>query len=149
MKTISPFLLACLWLISSQAWSESADTRTIIWLKDAEKTALLAEMRGFLSASQQILEAALAEEADTVEQAARPMGVKLMKSTPDSLKAKLPKGFGELGSKTHLGFEEIANEAAGIGDTTVILKQLAKLQTNCIACHATFQFKIGSVRNID
>jgi len=28
------------------------------------------------------------------------MGVKLMKSTPDALKTKLPKGFGELGSRT-------------------------------------------------
>jgi len=134
--------MAVLWLISNQAWSESADNRTVIGLTDTEKTALLSEMRQFLSASHQILSAALTEDADAVEAAARPMGVKLMKSTPDALKTKLPKGFGELGSRTHLGFEEIANEASGMGDTNVILKQLAKLQTNCIACHAHYQFKV-------
>lgn len=149
MKPVNLFFMACLCAISSQAWSESTDTRTIIWLEDAEKTALLAEMRSFLSASQQILTATLADDAEAIEQAARPMGVKLMQATPDTLKAKLPKGFGELGSKTHLGFEEIANEASGIGDATVILKQLAELQTNCIACHARFQFKVVSLGNLD
>jgi len=66
MKTIRLTLMAVLWLISNQAWSESADNRTVIWLTDTEKTALLSEMRQFLSASHQILSAALTEDADAV-----------------------------------------------------------------------------------
>jgi len=66
MKTIRLTLMAVLWLISNQAWSESADNRTFIWLTDTEKTALLSEMRQFLSASHQILSAALTEDADAV-----------------------------------------------------------------------------------
>lgn len=143
MKTFRVYFISILCLISIQAWAESADKRAIIWLTDAEKTALLTEMRNFLTASQAILQAALAEDTDAIEAAARPVGIKLMKNTPDALKAKLPKGFGQIGSKTHLGFETIANEASGMGDTRLILEQLAKLQTHCIACHARYQFKIS------
>lgn len=146
MKTLAPYFMVVLCFISTQAWSESTDNREIIWVSDAEKTALLTEMRNFLSASQQILAAALSEEVDAIEAAARPVGIKLMKNTPDALKAKLPKGFGKLGSKTHLGFENIANEASGMGDTTLILQQLATLQTHCIACHARYQFKVTQIK---
>lgn len=132
--------------LSSQVMAEDKDTREIIWLTEAEKTALLTEMRHFLSASQQILAASLMEDAEAVEAAARPMGMKLMKNTPPALKQKLPARFGELGSKTHLGFEEIANEAGGMGDSSVMLKQLAQLQTNCIACHARYQFKVAPIQ---
>ena len=141
MKTISKLFATFILCFSTQVFAQSADSREVIWLTDTQRTAVLAEMRQFLTASQQILAASLDENPDAIEAAARPMGIKSMKGTPQSLREKLPSGFGQLGSKTHQGFEEIANEAVGMGDTSIILRQLSELQKNCIACHARYQLK--------
>lgn len=135
-------LIASLTGTSSLALAQEADSREIIWLSGAERAALMSEMRQFLSTSQQILEASLAEDMKKVEQLARPVGIKLMKDTPASLKDKLPAGFTQLGPQAHLGFENIADEASGLGDKTIILQQLADLQKNCVACHAQYQIRV-------
>lgn len=135
-------LIASLTSTSGLALAQEADSREVIWLSGAERAALMSEMRLFLSTSQQILEATLAEDMTKVETLARPVGVKLMKDTPASLKDKLPAGFTQLGPQAHLGFENIADEASGLGDQTIILQQLADLQKSCVACHAQYQIKV-------
>jgi cytochrome c556 len=122
----------------------ATDARTIVWLSEEEQTLLLSEMRQFLVASQKILAASLKNDMETVEATARNVGIQQMRSTPDSLRAKLPKGFKALGPKVHRGFEDIANEAETLGDSTVILKRLAQLQKNCIACHAAYRVKAAT-----
>ncbi|MGE4499601.1 MAG: hypothetical protein AB7C96_04570 [Hydrogenovibrio sp.] len=126
-------------LISLPAFS--ADNRTVVWLNEEEQAMLLSEMRQFLVASQKILAASLKDDMETVEATARNVGIQQMRSTPPSLRAKLPKGFKALGPKVHRGFEDIANEAETLGDSTVILERLAQLQKNCIACHAAYRVK--------
>lgn len=126
-------------LISLPAFS--ADNRTVVWLNEEEQAMLLSEMRQFLVASQKILAASLKDDMETVKATARNVGIQQMRSTPPSLRAKLPKGFKALGPKVHRGFEDIANEAETLGDSTVILERLAQLQKNCIACHAAYRVK--------
>jgi cytochrome c556 len=57
------------------------------------------------------------------------------------LQVKLPQGFTQLGPQVHIGFEEIADEAATMGDAQVVLQRLAELQKLCIQCHAIYRLE--------
>lgn len=142
MKKHLTIIATALVSLSVFSQAQATDSREIIWLSAAERSALMEEMRNFLSTSQQILIATLAEDMAQVESVARPMGVKLMKETPQSLTEKLPAGFTKIGPQAHMGFEDIADEAAGIGDQKIILHRLAELQASCVACHAVYQIKV-------
>jgi hypothetical protein len=119
-------------LIAVASWlsfnTAHADSRSVVWLSADQKSAFLQEMREFMSASQQILEASLADDMTRVEKAAREVGIKMINNTPASLKAKLPPGMMKLGPATHKAFEDIANEAETLGDKNEILHKLATLQ---------------------
>jgi len=136
----------CLWGSLAQAGSQEksaeVDAREIIWVTPSEKSVLLGEMRGFLEATQKILEASLADDMETIEAAARAVGVKMMRATPKGLHDKLPSGFTALGPKAHMGFENIADEATGMGDREVVLEHLAGLQKICNDCHAIYRFEV-------
>lgn len=135
-------VLSGLILLSYAFSSYATDQRQVIWVSAEEKSALLAEMRGFLVASQAVLHASLSEDMQVVEQAARPVGVKALKSTPEAILKKLPAGFTAIGPRVHQAFEVIADEATGLGDRQIILETLADLQTHCIACHAAYRFEV-------
>ena len=131
-------------MVTQVAASESADAREIIWVSADEKAALLSEMRAFLEASQQILEGSLADDMDVIEEAARSVGMKMMRGTPKELHKKLPSGFTALGPKAHRGFETIADEALGMGDREVVLQHLAELQKTCNKCHSIYRFEVNN-----
>ncbi len=136
----------CLWGSLAQAGSQEKsaelDAREIIWVTPSEKSALLGEMRGFLEATQKILEASLADDMEAIERAARAVGIKMMKATPKALHDKLPSGFTDIGPKAHMGFESIADEAVGMGDREVVLEHLAALQKTCNGCHSIYRFEV-------
>lgn len=138
-KSVISLLFMVAMAFSNFAYS---DERTAIWLSADQKGMFLKEMRQFMSASQKILEASLADNMTEVEKSAREVGIKMIRNTPKSLKKKLPPGMMKLGPATHRGFESIANEASTLGDKTVILQKLANLQKNCVACHQAYQIKI-------
>ena len=136
----------CLWGSLAQAGSQEksaeVDAREIIWVTPSEKSVLLGEMRGFLEATQKILEASLVDDMEAIETAARAVGIKMMKATPKALHDKLPSGFTDLGPKAHMGFENIADEAVGMGDREVVLEYLAALQKTCNGCHSIYRFEV-------
>ncbi len=129
-------------LAASMVQTVSADEREIIWVSAEEKSVLLAEMRSFLEATHKILEGSLADDMEVIEQAARPVGVKMMRATPKALHEKLPAGFTAIGPKAHRGFEGIADEAVGMGDREEVLQQLAELQKTCIQCHNLYRLEV-------
>lgn len=126
----------------SQEKGAEVDAREIIWVTAGEKSVLLTEMRSFLEATQKILEGSLADDMEVIETAAREVGIKMMKGTPKALHDKLPSGFTALGPKAHMGFENIADEAAGMGDREVVLEYLAALQKTCNGCHSIYRFEV-------
>lgn len=126
-------------LVTALASPVQADERTPIWLNGEERGTILQEMRGFLSASQAILQATMEGNMETVEKTARKVGLAQARAVPPTLSNKLPEGFRKLGPQVHLGFEAIADEATTMGDREVILKRLAQLQKNCIRCHAAYR----------
>ena len=137
---LSSFL--SLFLMIQVTTSQAADDREVIWVSASEKAQLLSEMRAFLKASQQILEANLAGNMEAVAEAARLEGVKLFNETPEAITEKLPITFSMIGPRAYMGFERIVDEAEGAGDMQEIFSQLAQLQKNCIACHGLFRFDV-------
>jgi len=131
-----------LFLMVQVTASQAADDREVIWVSASEKALLLSEMRAFLKASQQILEANLAGDMKAVAKAASLDGVKLFNETPKTISEKLPITFRMIGPRAYMGFESIVDEAEGSGDMQEIFSALAQLQKNCIACHALFRFEV-------
>ncbi len=115
------------------------DGRQSLMLEVGERNLVLAEMRMFLSAAQQIIQAANEGDAEAVAKAAREVGRAAQQAVPGSLMKKLPLEFKKLGFDTHGKFDQLAMDAEEFGDTAVSLKQLGVLMQNCVACHAGYR----------
>ncbi len=122
---------------------ETLDGRQTIIVNASERELILAEMRDFLLAGQQITAAIADNQPRAAAAAARRVGAQARRAVPDSLMIKLPLGFKRLGFDTHARFDRLAMDAADLGDRTVILRQLGELMNNCVACHAAYRLRAG------
>ena len=120
------------------------DGRIAIVLTAAEKDLILEEMRGFLSATQQIVQAVSHDNMDTVITAAKTVGRAAQAEVPASLVGKLPMAFKKLGFDTHTKFDELAMDAQDMEDKEQTLKLLGQLMQNCVACHAAYRLDLES-----
>jgi hypothetical protein len=120
----------------------AADGRIRLLLDNRERDFVLNEMRHLLMSSQAILEAALGGDMTRVAAEARKVGMADVKIIPPEIRGplvgKLPIEFKRLGFGTHEAFDQLALDAETLGDREHTLAQLAALQKNCIACHATY-----------
>ncbi len=138
MKKIIPVLFVS--LLSSNTLL--ADNRIALKVSAEHRDMLLKEMRQLLHSSQQVLEGIVNNDMQQVEQAARQSGMNMAQGTPPEVARILPQDFKVMGPSVHRGFEQIADEADGFGDTQKILKTLAQTQTNCVACHEIYRFEV-------
>ncbi len=115
------------------------DRRTAIVLEPAERSLVLAEMRGFLIAVQVITEAVTRNDAKAIAAAARPMGMAAAGGVPATLAAKLPLEFKQLGHGVHEDFDRIALDIEALGDVKHAHTQLSETLKKCVACHALYQ----------
>jgi len=120
----------------------ASDGRTAILLAPSERDLVLSEMRAFLQASRQILDAASRGAVDDIAEAARSVGATAQHAVPASLVGKLPAEFKMLGFDTHSQFDILAADAEKLGDPTHSLQQLAGLMRNCVACHAAYRIDL-------
>ena len=120
--------------------AESDDGRTAILLSAAERTHVLAEMRGLLEAVETITFGISQNDMSAVSAAARAVGMRAAGGEPITLIAKLPLEFKTLGMATHQAFDDLAVEAEDKGDGTVVLEQLSAILSNCTSCHAGYRF---------
>ena len=120
----------------------STDKRARLPLSVAERDIVLGEMRGLLTSSQTILDAALNNDLKRAAQAARAAGMGEVEHIPVEIKGpligKLPLEFKQLGFSVHRDFDQIALDAESLGDRDHTLKQLAQLMRKCVACHASY-----------
>ncbi len=123
---------------------EANDQRTAIVLTEGERDFVLAEMRGFLTAVQGVLEGVDEKDMKKVAQAAKAAGAVATKNMPGSLPRKLPLAFKQMGHPTHNAFDELAVEASDIGDAGQVINKLSTLMNNCVACHATYKLVVGA-----
>jgi hypothetical protein len=114
------------------------DGRLALQLTVEERNMVLGEMRAFLVAVQNILAATNTEDMDVAAEAARQVGMAAQGAIPPGLVGKLPMDFKKLGFSTHRKFDELALDAAQLGDPQHTREQLANLMNNCVACHATY-----------
>ena len=117
----------------------ASDGRQSLMLEAGERDLVLTEMRMFLSAVQQITQAANEGDADAIAKAARIVGRAAQEAVPGSLMKKLPLEFKKLGFDTHSKFDQLAMDAEQFGDTAVSMKQLSTLMQNCVSCHAGYR----------
>lgn len=117
------------------------DTREPLLLSREEAAHLRLEMRGFLAGLQQIVSAAASQDMAALGVAARASGMAAAHEVPAGLRAKLPLAFRKLGNATHTGFDDLARDAASLGDSSHALEQLGGLMQNCVACHARYRIE--------
>jgi hypothetical protein len=95
-------------------------------------------MRVMLASIQGILQGIGENDRDRIADAARWSGNRMARATPESLRAKLPQAFRDLGGPTHMLFEELAVRAE-TDDMDSLASATAVIMNQCLACHATFR----------
>ncbi len=121
----------------------ASDGRLALQLTTTERNLVLAEMRDFLVATQNILMATNNDDMAAAVSAARKVGMAAQTAVPASLVAKLPLEFKKLGFGTHTKFDQLALDAEQLGDPGHTREQLATLMQNCLACHASYSIAIA------
>ncbi len=132
------FAMAYKFLIAGST-APADDRRIALRLDSSERALVLAEMRGFLTATQQIAAAVVRNDTAAIASAARPMGMAAAGNVPATLAAKLPLEFKQLGHAVHGDFDRIALDAEALGDARHSLAQLSETLNKCVACHAVYQ----------
>jgi len=115
------------------------DGRQVLLLNPGERSLVLAEMRGFLEATQKIVAASTQGDTKAAASAARTVGVAAQQAVPGTLIGKLPLAFKKLGFDTHSKFDALALDAEQLGDPQHTLTQLGELMQNCVACHRCYR----------
>lgn len=137
---ITTLALAYTFLVQGKT-RPSADGRTAILLTSAERDLVLAEMRAFLAAAQGVVEGGTRSDPAAVARAARGVGAVAQQGVPASLMGKLPLAFKSLGLDTHRQFDQLALNAEQMGDAQQAQIDLARLMSNCVACHAAYRIE--------
>jgi hypothetical protein len=132
------------WFFIRGNTAAGTDGRTAIVLKPGERDFVLAEMRGLLSATQQILEGANQGDRARVIKAAHGAGMAGAADVNPALMMKLPVGFKQLAMSLHGDMDEIAKAAEGGKPAPELLKMTSDALTKCVACHSTWQIKAGT-----
>lgn len=139
----SRWFLLVLALASVSVWADTVhpvDTRINLKLTVQERAEFLAEMRQMLSSIQGIVQGIGEADRNKIAAAARLSGNQMARTTPDSVRAKLPQSFRDIGGPTHMMFEELAVRAE-TDEMEMLARQTGALMNQCMACHATFRVR--------
>ncbi len=137
---LATLVLAYTFLIQGSSLP-ARDGRQAILLSPGERDLVLAEMRGFLVAVQQITAALARDDLAAAAVAARKVGAG-HQPPPASLIGKLPLAFKRLGFDTHDRFDRLALDTEALADPQHSLAALAELMQNCVGCHAAWRFGV-------
>jgi hypothetical protein len=121
---------------------KAADGRVTILLEPAERAFVLAEMRDLVAGVQGISDALSRDDMAGVAKAARGMGMAKSHEAPATIMGKLPLEFKTLALGLHHEFDTIALDAEAMRMPRHTLTQLSGALQECVACHATYQFKV-------
>lgn len=113
--------------------------RSLLRLDAEEAAHLRLEMRLFLSSVHKIVSGVAHNDMRMVAEAAQSAGMAAAHEVPAGLRQKLPAEFRKLGHLTHVGFDDLARDAASMADANLALRQLDQIMSNCISCHATYR----------
>jgi hypothetical protein len=121
------------------------DRRTAVHFPDAAKRATLAEMRAHLQALGEIQMALSKSEFELAARLAEnKLGLSSMHGDMVDSARYMPAGMREMGYAMHQSASQFALEAQNAsvsGDLHPALAALAKVNQNCVACHAAYKLK--------
>ena len=118
-----------------------ADGRTSVLLAPNERNKVLGEMRGLLEGVQQIVEASVQGDMETVTVVASSLGMAAASGEDPQMIRKLPLEFKTLGMATHAAFDDLA-DTARVGSADDVLQELSVLMLNCTACHGGYRLGV-------
>jgi hypothetical protein len=143
-------LLLWVMTITIAAWffvhgnvTKGTDERIAVVLQPAERDAVLREMRAMLAATQGILEGIDQGNRDSITRSARSAGMAAATDATPAFLAKLPLPFKTLGMGVHRQMDELAQAAQNGTSTTELQRQLTRILSSCVACHAGWQLRAG------
>jgi hypothetical protein len=117
------------------------DSRTAVVLGAEERNLILAEMRGLLAGTHDILEGINHNDLKQVAQAARSIGMESAADVKPVLMAKLPMPFKQQGMSVHHAMDDLAQAAESGKPTQELQAMLTDTLSKCVACHASWQIK--------
>ena len=118
------------------------DGRTAILLTKDERNRVLAEMRGLLEGSKNIVQAAVKGDMTTVASEARAIGMAAAEGESAAMMAKLPLDFLRQGMSAHKAMDDLADMAGTTDDPLVILGTLGEAMEICTGCHAGYRLGV-------
>ena len=138
-----PHVLFCIVLMctasrAGEHQTPGLDSRIDLGLTAEERTEFLTEMRTMLASIQGILAVIGEGDRERIAEAARQSGNRMARATPDTVRAKLPQAFRDLGGPTHMLFEELAVRTE-TDDMDSLASAAAVIMNQCLACHAMFR----------
>jgi len=116
----------------------STDQRINLGFNEAEKVAFLSEMRQMLISVQGVISGIGENNPEKIIKAARHSGNRMARATPETIRAKTPQSFKEIGGPTHMMFEEMVVRAE-TDDMESLTVLTGEIMQQCVACHAMFK----------
>lgn len=126
-------------LFAAELHESSTDTRQQLVIPPVRRDQILAEMRIMLGSVSGIVQGLASDDLPVAEKAARASGMAHAADVDPQIQKLLPQPFLELGMQTHMGFDRLADQIKAGDSRTDIIRGLAKLTGNCIACHAMYR----------
>ena len=129
---------------AERAPAPAQDGRTLVHFPEAMRRHTLANMRDHLRALQEIQQAlAGGEFAEAAKVAERRLGMSALEAHGAFERAEhMPEGMREIGSAMHRSasrFAIAAEDAAVTGDVEGALDALARVTSQCVACHDAYR----------
>ena len=126
----------------ADSWAEdkqaAIDQRISLGLTEVEKAEFLTEMRQMLVSIQGVISGIGEDNPEKIIAAARNSGNRMARATPETIKAKTPQSFREIGGPTHMMFEELAIRA-DTDDMESLAVLTGEIMQQCVTCHAMFK----------
>lgn len=124
---------------AAEPHESTTDTRQRLVLAPAQRDMMLAEMRLMLASVGRILQGLSDGDRPAAEQAARAAGIAGSADMDPHITSRLPRQFLEWAMHTHHGFDGLADRIKSGGSQADIIRGLATLTGNCVACHAVYR----------
>jgi len=132
------------WFFIRGNTAAGTDGRSAIVLQPGERDFVMAEMRGLLAATQEIMEGASQNDTQRIVKAARGAGMAGAADVNPALMIKLPIEFKKLAMGMHGDMDEIAKAGESGKPVPELLKMTSSALVKCVACHKAWQIKAGN-----
>jgi hypothetical protein len=127
------------WFFVHGSTTAGSDQRTAVVLASGERDLILAEMRGLLAGTHDVLDGIDRGDRQRIATAARAVGMASAADVNPALMAKLPLPFKQLGMSVHGDMDALAQAAEAGKPLPELQRMLTGTLSKCVACHSAWQ----------